>query len=309
MEEFKPGADLWLADCLTPCDLYYHGVTRVLAHRRTAFQEMLIVESGVNGKSLLLDARWQSSELDEFIYHEALVHPAMVCHGGPRRVLVLGGGEGATLREVLRWTTVERAEMVDIDGEVVEACREHLPEMHQGSFDDPRTRLRIVDAIDFLARTEERWDVVIADLSDPIEDGPSRRLFTREVFDQVRQVLTAGGVFVVQAGSVAPVDLPAHARLAKTVEAVYPQVIPYTTTVPSFASPWGFVLAAVKPFQRCPDPATIDRLLAENTRGGFRMFDGATLLGLFHPPGHIRRAVSAATKIYTLSDPPSPYPG
>lgn len=168
----KVKADLWISEYITPWDIYVHGVTRILAYKKTAYQEMYIVETGAYGKGLVLDGKWQSCTGDEFLYHEALVHPAMVAHQAPRTVLVLGGGEGATVREVLRWKTVEQVMMVDIDGEVVEACREHLSEMHQNAFDDSRVELVIGDALQVLDTTPQQWDIIISDLSDPIEEVP-----------------------------------------------------------------------------------------------------------------------------------------
>ena len=128
--------DFWVSEHITPWDIYSHGIIDVLTHKKTAYQEMYIVETGVYGKALVLDGKWQSCTGDEFLYHEPLVHPAMIFHGGPRKVLILGGGEGATAREVLRWKSVEKVVMIDIDGEVVEACKQYLPEMHQNVFDD-----------------------------------------------------------------------------------------------------------------------------------------------------------------------------
>ena len=138
-------ADLWINEYITPWDIYAHGITKVLAYQKTAFQEMYIVESGAYGKALVLDGKWQSCTGDEFIYHEVLVQPGMIAHGNPKTALVLGGGEGATIREILRWQSIERVVMIDIDGEVVAACQEHLPEMHQGAFEDPRIELKIAD--------------------------------------------------------------------------------------------------------------------------------------------------------------------
>ena len=134
------GADLWITEYITPCDVYHHGISRVLDCRRTRFQQMQIVESETYGKALVLDGKWQSCTGDEFLYHEPLVHVACVHHGAPRTVLVLGGGEGATVREVLKWNTVEKVAMVDIDGEVVEACKEHLPRNAPGSVRRPANR-------------------------------------------------------------------------------------------------------------------------------------------------------------------------
>lgn len=297
-------ADLWITEFISPFDVYLHGVTDILVHKKTAYQEMCIVKSGAYGKALVLDGKWQSCTGDEFLYHEPLVHPAMVHHGRPRRVLVLGGGEGATLREVLKWRQVRKVVMVDIDAEVVEACKQHLPEMHQGAFDDPRTEVVITDALDYLDQSRQPWDVIISDLSDPIEEGPSFKLFTREYFEKCRRSLTGEGFFVVQAGPLSPADLGLHARLVKTVQAVFPNVVSYGSHVPSYASPWGFAIGSAEPIDTRPDPAAVDALLADRTTGSFRMFDGGALLAMMQTPKHIREAIAAETRIYTVGDPP-----
>jgi spermidine synthase len=297
-------ADVWITEYVTPCDVYHHGVTAILAHARTTYQEMYVVESPSYGKALVLDGKWQSCTGDEFLYHEPLVHPACVAHGAPRQVLILGGGEGATLREVLKWRTVRRAVMVDIDGEVVEACRKHLPEMHQGAFDDPRAEVVIADAVAYIENAQPEWDVIISDLSDPIEEGPSFKLFTREYFEKCRAALAPGGYFVLQAGPIAPHGLPMHACLAKTLESVHRHVASYGSPTSTYGSPWGFLLAGGETIDRRPDPGSVDNLLRERTTGVFRMFDGTTLLGLLNPPRHIREAIRVETRVYTLAEPP-----
>lgn len=297
-------ADFWMNEYITPWDYYAHGITKIIAYRRTEFQEMHIVETGAYGRALVLDGKWQSCTGDEFLYHEPLVHIPMLVYGSPRRVLILGGGEGATAREVLRWKTVEQVTMIDIDREVVDACREHLADMHQNAFDDSRLEVVFQDALEYLDRADRTWDVIVSDLSDPIEEGPSFKLFTREYFEQAKRVLMPGGVFVLQAGPVSPVELSMHARLACTMKAVFDHVESYTTYVPTFASPWGFTLGTSKPIDTQPDPARIDRELLEKTTGGFRMLDGRTVLGLFQLPMHLRRAIAEETHIYTLGQPP-----
>jgi spermidine synthase len=297
-------ADLWITEYITPYDVYHHGVTEVLAFAKTPFQEMHIVRTGAYGKALVLDGKWQSCTGDEFLYHEPLVHPACIVHGSPRTVLILGGGEGATTREALKWKTVEEVVMVDIDGDVVAACKKHLPEMHQGAFDDPRAELVIGDALDYLDEAENHWDVIVSDLSDPIEEGPSFKLFTREYFEKCRRALRADGCFVVQAGPVAPAEMALHVRLASTLRAVFPNVASYSSHVPTYASPWGFLLGSSKPIETRPDPAAIDALLAEKTTGQLRMFDGTTYLGLMQVHKHLREAMAAETRVYTLTEPP-----
>ncbi len=297
-------ADVWIHEYITPWDIYSHGISKTLAFAQTPFQEMYIVETGAYGKALVLDGKWQSCTGDEFLYHEPLIHPAMLAHGNPRSVLILGGGEGATAREVLRWKSVEQAVMIDIDGDVVEACKKHLPEMHQGAFDDPRLELVIGDALQYLDQTDRKFDIVISDLSDPIEEGPSFKLFTKEYFAQARGVLNAGGVFVVQAGPVSPVEMYLHCRLASTLRSVYTHTASLTSYVPTYAAPWSYILAADNPIETRPDPDEIDRVLAEQTTGPLRMFDGTALLGMYQLPKHLRAAIAEETQIYTLAQPP-----
>jgi spermidine synthase len=127
-----------------------YEVTATLLEIQTTYQAVGIYDTVSYGRALFLDGKIQSAEQDEFIYHEALVHPGLVCHPAPRRVLIAGGGEGATLREVLRHNTVQEAVMVDLDAEVVEAARRHLTKWHAGAFTDPRTRLLHADARAYL---------------------------------------------------------------------------------------------------------------------------------------------------------------
>lgn len=297
-------ADVWMNEYITPWDIYSHGVTRILACKKTAYQEMYIVETGAFGKALVLDGKWQSCTGDEFIYHETLVQPAMIAHQSPKKVLVLGGGEGATIREVLRWKTVEQVMMIDIDGEVVEACREHLSEMHQNAFDDPRLELVIADALEVLDATSVQWDIIISDLSDPIEEGPSFPLFTKEYFQKLKRVLTPGGFVVVQAGPVSPPELPHHARLINTLKAVFSNVHSISSNTPAYGWPWGFALCCNEAIQTQPDPAAVDQLLAEKTTGGLRFLDGSTLLGILQTPLYIRRGIEEENQVYTLKEPP-----
>ena len=306
MYQNKDKSTLWLTEYNTPYDAYSHGIVKVLFKARTEYQDMMIVETGAYGKALVLDGCWQSSSGDEFMYHEPLVHPAFLMNGHPRNVLILGGGEGACLREALKWKTVERAVMVDLDGEVVAACREHLPEMHRGAFDDARTEIVIGDAYDFIDKHQCKWDVVISDLTDPLEDGPSFKLFTRDYFEKCRRALTKNGVFVLQAGLAGPVEMKIHVRLAATVGSVFASMRHYISQVPTWASPMGFVIGTDQSLQGFdPQPEDVDRILKTNTDNSFRMFDGRALRGLLNPPKYLRDAVAAETRLYTLNAPPN----
>ncbi len=216
--------------------LYYRGKT-----------EHQFVECFYNqflGKVLFLDKKIQSAQIDEYIYHESLVHPALITHPSPRKVLVIGGGEGATIREVLRHSTVEKVIMVDIDRKLVELCQKYLPEWSEGAFSSPKTNLVIGDARRFIEETREKFDVIISDLTEPVEKGPSVCLFTKEFFKKIYKVIKEDGFFVLQAGSTDPFYNQFFCSLAKTLENVFPIVRPYWTYVLSFSMPWGFVLAS-----------------------------------------------------------------
>lgn len=297
-------ADLWINEYITPWDIYTHGITKILAYQKTAYQEMYIVETGAFGKGLVLDGKWQSCTVDEFIYHEALVHPAAIAHSSPKKVLVLGGGEGATIREILRWKTLEKVMMVDIDGEVVEACKRHLPEMHQNSFADSRVELVIADALEVLDNMTETWDIIISDLSDPIESGPSFPLFTKEYFAKLKRVLNPEGYLMVQAGPISPPEVKAHACLINTLSVVFEHVTSLSAPTPSYGRSWSFALCSDSAINTQPKPESIDEILSEQTTGGYRFIDGTTLLGILQTPLYIRQAIATETKIYTLNEPP-----
>ncbi len=216
--------------------IYYQG--------RTKYQLVQIIENEVLGKVLFLDKKIQSAQIDECVYHESLVHPVMLTHPDPERILVIGGGEGATLREVLRHECVRTATMVDIDKKLVEVCREYLPEWSDGALSNPRSKIVFRDAIDFVESSKKKFDVVISDLTEPIEGGPSIRLFSLDFFSKVSQILKGDGLFVLQAGSTDLFDHRFYISCAHTLEQIFPIVRPYQTFMFSFGCSWGFILAS-----------------------------------------------------------------
>ncbi|MBI3723151.1 fused MFS/spermidine synthase [bacterium] len=239
----KP-ADAFLVETLDRYDLYHFRVSHLYVSGMTPFQQITIAETYNYGRVLALDGSIQSSEDDEAIYHEALVQPAMLLHPGPERVLVIGGGEGATLREVYYHRSVRQATMVDLDEAVVALCREHLPSWHKGSFDDPRTRLVIGDGRQFVEQDNEKYDVVVIDIVDMLEGGPAQLLYTRRFYELVRGRLSPGGIVVVQGLELSHMDAQQHGAVARTLRAVFPQVHSYRAPVGSFLSSWGFLLAS-----------------------------------------------------------------
>jgi spermidine synthase len=297
-------ATIWLREIITPWDIYLHGASEVLAYKRTQYQELCIVRTEAFGKELFLDGICQSSERDEFIYHETLVQPAMLAHGAPRRVLVLGGGEGACLREVLRWRTVERAVMVDLDAEVVATCRAHLPEYHQGSFDDPRVELLHTDAVAYLEAVTEPFDVIISDMTDPVEDGPSTFCFTQEYFARIDRALSDDGVLTLQAGPLSPVEIALHAKVLRSMTRSMKSVESYVCNAPIYGRPLGFALGSRTPIVPRLDPARTAPLIAEHVNGTLRYIDAEMARFVVHTPRFVRDAVDASDSIYTDAAPP-----
>lgn len=165
---------------------------------KSPFQTVEVVETAGHGRLLLIDGMTMVSERDEFVYHEMIAHPALFLHPKPRRVLVIGGGDGGTVREVLRHKTVEHCTLVEIDGLVVEASRKYIPQT-AAALSDRRARVLIDDGVKFVAETAEQFDVVIVDSTEPF--GPAKELFGPSFYQNVKRILTEDGVVASQAGS------------------------------------------------------------------------------------------------------------
>ncbi len=172
-------------------------ISREIIREQSPFQDLLIFENPGFGRVLVLDGVVQTTERDEFIYHEMLTHVPLVAHGDAKRVLIIGGGDGGVLREVMRHP-VESAVMVEIDGVVVERCREFMPSLSDGAFEDPRSELLIDDGIKYVEAASGPFDVIIVDSTDPI--GPGEVLFTDEFYGHCSRLLGSSGILVTQGG-------------------------------------------------------------------------------------------------------------
>jgi len=287
----------WFLEPIGPSEGHLHGIKAVLFSKDTTFQHVEVLDLEGYGRSLVLDGKVQSTQADEFIYHETLVHPAMLAHPNPKRVMVIGGGEGATLREVLRHQTVERALMVDIDREVVEICRSLLPEFHGGAFDDPRSELVFEDARRWLEAHDEIFDVIIVDLSDPIEEGPCYRLYTREFYRVVDRRLSPDGMIALQSGTVAAHDLLNFSAIYRTLKSVFPVVCPYTANVPCFGLPWGFQTASKKVNPKAYSAGDYEKRVDQRIRGELKYLTGEVCVGQWALPKHVRARIDRETRI------------
>ena len=281
----------WYVEQFAPTEEHHHAVDRVYYQGRSQFQEIGIIGTPVFGKMLILDGDTQSSQADEKIYHEALVHPALAGSSDRSEVLILGGGEGATLRETLRHPAVKRATMVDIDGDVVELSKKYLAEWSGGAFSDARARVVIGDALEFLAEDKDRYGVIISDLTEPLEDSPSNPLFCDAVFRDIKQRLAPGGVYVLQASTAGFHNLSLHAKMARTLRKYYKHVISYYTHVPAFDNDWAFIACSDALDLSQLGEGAIDAYCSELNGQNF-FYDAQTHRRIFALPLYLRRALA-----------------
>lgn len=171
---------------------------RILFDTETDHQRLVIFENSRFGKVMSLDGVVQLTAADEFIYHEMITHLPLLAHGHAENVLIVGGGDGGSLREALKHPDLKSITLCEIDESVIELCREHFPNVSDGAFDDPRTEIVIADGTKFVAETEKRFDVIVIDSTDPI--GPGAVLFTPEFYAGCKRCLNEGGILVTQNG-------------------------------------------------------------------------------------------------------------
>ncbi|QYK56526.1 MAG: hypothetical protein KF733_03380 [Fimbriimonadaceae bacterium] len=221
-------------------------VSREVVRQRSKFQDIWIVDTEVFGRTLLLDGHIQLTEFDEKAYHELLVQIPLMALAAPRRALVVGGGDGGVIREICRRPEIQQVDIVEIDQAVVDLCREHMPSLSDGAFDDPRVRLHVADAFEFVKTAEPGYDLIVQDSTDVYEEESgelSERLFTEPFFRDLAGLLSPAGLIVTQADNLVfcPYSLEA---IRADFERVFSQVGSYWGLVPSFGGFSGFCWAS-----------------------------------------------------------------
>ena len=228
------------------------AVRRTIARQKTAFQQLHIVDTPAYGRTLVLDGIVQTTEGDEYIYHEMMTHVPIIAHPKPERILVIGGGDGGIAREALRHPTVKRIVMVEIDPDVISMCKRHLPKICGQAFDDPRLEIVVDDGATYVRTTDERFDVAIIDSPDPI--GPAIVLFVTAFYRNVARVLRRPGIMVRQCGStfLQPREI---AEATQRLRRVFKHVVPYVAAIPTYIGGFfGLLLASneIQPLRARP---------------------------------------------------------
>ena len=283
-----------LDETLSPhAGFYFHG-SRLLESGTTPFQTYEVWETPELGKLFRLDGYFMTSERDEFLYHENLIHPAAITHADPASALIIGGGDGGSAEELFKHPNMNRVVLVELDAKVIDIARQHLHHVHRGSLDDPRLALRIADGLEYVRKTApdagERFDLIILDLTDPI--GPAEALYTEQFFADCRALLNPDGALVIHTG--APLYTPSRVKsMIERLRATFRQVCPYFVYIPLYGSLWGMACASDSLDPAGLDPASVDRRIAERGLTRLRYYNGDTHRAVQALPNYLRELLSS----------------
>uniref|UniRef100_A0A0D9XE84 thermospermine synthase n=1 Tax=Leersia perrieri TaxID=77586 RepID=A0A0D9XE84_9ORYZ len=278
-----------------------YSLNSVLYRRTSKYQEIALIDTKHFGKALIIDGKMQSTEADEFIYHESLIHPPLLYHANPKTVFIMGGGEGSAAREVLKHNTVQSVVMCDIDQDVVDFCRAYLTENRE-AFASDKLCLIINDARAELEKSKEKFDVIVGDLADPVEGGPCYQLYTKSFYEHiVKPKLNDHGIFVTQAG---PAGVLTHkevfSSIYNTLRHVFKYVQAYTAHVPSFADTWGWVMASDHPFDLTAQQ--INQTIEDRIKGELAYLSGELLISSTTLNKSVCQSLLNETHVYTEDD-------
>ena len=259
--------------------------SKLIEASKTRFQDLEIHETPQFGKLFRLDGCFMTSEREEFVYHETLIHTALAAHPSPKRVLIIGGGDGGAAEEALKHPSVEQVVMVELDEKVVEIAKQHFGTIHRGAFDSPRLKLLIEDGLKFVAETKEKFDHIALDLPDPI--GPAVALYEEAFFRDCKRALAPGGVLTLHMGS--PWSRPErvkllYARLAK----LFKFARPYTMFIPLYGCLWAMCACSDSSDVALVGAAEIDTRIAARGITHLQYYNGATHQALFALPNFVR---------------------
>lgn len=251
---------------------FFYTIKKRLRFGATKYQTLELVDTNEFGRVLILDGITQAAQRGECYYHEPMVHPAMCTHPNPKRVCVIGAGDGGIIREVLKYPCVESIDLAELDEGVIEFSRKYLPSVHQGAFDDPRLHIHITDGRKFIERHRRSFDVVIMDMTDPF--GPATYLYTKDFFRSVkRSFRDARGVFAMHTES--PVARPrTFASIQRTLRSVFRHVCPLYAYIRMYALLWSITVSSDGSNMASVGRAAVDKKLSRYGIKDLRYYTG-----------------------------------
>lgn len=267
---------------------FYVKANRQIGEWQTKYQKIAIYDTPQYGKIFRLDDFNMTSEREEFVYHENLVHPALTAHPEPRKILIIGGGDGGSSEEALKHPSVEQITLVEIDDEVIRIAKEHFQTVHKGAFDDPRLKVIIDDGIKFVRKTDEKFDLIVLDLNDPV--GPATALYSSEFFQLCKKALAPGGALTLHIGS--PTAHPERVtELTRRLNGIFSIVRPYLMYIPLYGAQWAMGVCSE---QLDPKAFTADEIgtrIKTRCLKQLQFYNGETHLSVFALPNFVRELV------------------
>lgn len=265
-------------------------INQVLARQRSSMQEIEIADTNDFGKVMRIDGAMMTSEKDEFFYHECLVHPAAMSHPEPRTALIIGGGDGGSCEELLKYPSINSITLCEIDVEVVKMARQHLSKIHHGALDDPKIQHRYEDGFAYIHNSTEQFDLILLDLTDPVSPNGSSlaaTCMTEEFFHACAQRLTQQGMLVLHLGS--PYYHPQRfAETLKKLNLVFPQLHPYTVFIPLYGALWGMAIASKHSSPLSISASTVNLLIKHRGLPLLKYYNGEVHQALFALPNYVK---------------------
>ncbi len=267
---------------------FYIKASRHIGEWHTQYQKIAVFDTPQYGKIFRLDDYNMTSEREEFVYHETLIHPALTAHSAPGKVLIIGGGDGGSSEEVLKHPSVEQVTLVEIDEDVIKVAKEHFESVHNGVFDNPRLRIIVGDGMQFVRNTEDKFDLIALDLTDPI--GPAAALYSEDFFRQCRKALNPGGALTLHIGS--PTAHPERVtELAQRLHRVFRIVRPCTMYIPLYGALWALAVCSDQLNPKAFTANEIDARIKARGLNQLQFYNGESHLGIFALPNFIRTLV------------------
>ena len=291
MPEFDP--DDFIVEWLTGDAGVFFRRGRTLESVRTAHQQLDVVDTPALGTLFRLDGCNMTSERDEFFYHENVVHPGVVAQERPESALVIGGGDGGSIEELLKHPTMRRVVMAELDGDVIRIARTHLASVHRGALDDPRVEINVVDALDYVGSCRETFDAIVMDLTDPA--GPAEALYTTAFYVSLERLLKPSGTLALHVG--APFFHPARfVESIRRLSSVFAIVRPYFVHVPLYGASWGMACVSQRTDPLAISPAAVDARIVERRITHLQYYNGHVHRSLFALPNYIGALLELVTR-------------